>query len=198
MLWLNTSVLWTNLKSWFLIVWVMHTPPTPVSLVPTLEYLALASGREDWSSIEKVDVPLWQPALSRVVDQACFDFAVSNAPNVHTRALALSFAISHAGNCLRVVTSIALDLHLRDWEFLLCFQHWLARVRMLEEESKCPVCQEIDYSWIWGSSSQLQDSTCTQMKAYTTTVGQYRTATWQNRTSLFSRQTSLSLEKSQK
>ena len=117
-----------------------HHPPTPVSLSPTLEDLALASGREDWTSLEEVDVPLRQRALSRVVDQACFDFALSNAPNDRARALALSSTIPHAGDWLRVVPSTALGLHLHDWEFRLCLQYWLG-VRMMEEGSKCPVCQ---------------------------------------------------------
>ena len=117
-----------------------HRAPTPVSLSPTLEDLALASDREDWSSLEEIDVPLRQHAPSRVVDYACFDLALSNVPNDHTGALALSSAIPHAGDLLHVVPFTALGLHLHDWEFRLCLQYWIG-VRMIEEGSKCPVCQ---------------------------------------------------------
>ena len=117
-----------------------YTPPTSVHLAPTLEDLVMASGKDDWSSLEKVDVPLRQRALSRVVDQACFNRLVNNAPNIRAKALALSSAIPHAGDWLLVVPSTALGLHLHDQEFRLCLQYWLG-VRMLEEGSICPVCQ---------------------------------------------------------
>ena len=117
-----------------------HTPPTSVHLASALEDLALASGKVNWSSLEQVDVPLGQRALSRVVDQACFDRLVNNAPNIRAKALALSSAIPHAGDWLHVVPSTALGLHLHDQEFRLCLQYWLG-VRMLEEGSACPVCQ---------------------------------------------------------
>ena len=117
-----------------------YTPPISVHLAPTLEDLASASGRDDWSTLERVDIPLRQRALSRVVNQACFDLVVNNAPNVRTKALALSSVISHAGDWLHVVPSNTLGLHLHDWEFRLCLQYWLG-VRMLEEGSRCPVCQ---------------------------------------------------------
>ena len=35
-----------------------RTPPVSVHLAPTLEDLVSASGRDDWSSLERVDIPL--------------------------------------------------------------------------------------------------------------------------------------------
>ena len=62
--------------------------------------------------------------LSRVIDQAYFDFPVSNTL-VSARALVLSLSIPHAGEWLHVMPPTALGLHLWDWEFCLCLQEWL-------------------------------------------------------------------------
>lgn len=116
-----------------------HSPPASVHVADALKDLASASGQNDWSALEKIDVPLRQRSLSRVIDQARFDLLVNNAPDVRSKALALSTSIPHAGDWLRVVPSIALGLHLHDWEFRLCLQYWLG-VPMVENGSKCPVC----------------------------------------------------------
>ena len=52
----------------------------------------------------------------------------------------LSIAIPHASVWLHVVPSSALGLHLQDQEFHHCLQYWLG-VQMLEEASRCAVCQ---------------------------------------------------------
>ena len=97
-------------------------------------------GREDWSSIEEVDVPLRQRHLSKGIDQAVSADLYSAAPDTRSKALALSTAIPHAGDWLNVVPSHALGLHLHDWEFRLCLQYWLG-LPMVEEGTRCPVCQ---------------------------------------------------------
>ena len=59
-----------------------YISPISVHLESTLKDLVVASVKDDWSSLEGVDVPLRQRALSRVVDQACFDLLVNNALNI--------------------------------------------------------------------------------------------------------------------
>ena len=59
-----------------------------------------------------------------------FNLLVTKVPNTHDKDLAISFTIPHAGDWLHVVNSTAFDLHLHDW----------LGVCMLEEGTKCPVC----------------------------------------------------------
>ena len=75
-----------------------RTPPSSNHLADMLKDLASASGQDEWSSLERIDVPLRQHALSRVIDQACFDQLFARAPDVHAKALALSSSIPHAGD----------------------------------------------------------------------------------------------------
>ena len=70
-------------------------------------------------------MPLCSHSLSRVVDDACFSVLLDSAPDVHSRALALSSAILHAGDWLNVIPSSSLGLHLLDCEFRPCLQYWL-------------------------------------------------------------------------
>ena len=81
-----------------------YIPPTSVHLTPTLslEYLVLASGKDDWSSLERVDVPLrqcapsiqgcWPSLHQSSCEQCCY--------NIRAKVLALSSrsAIPHAGD----------------------------------------------------------------------------------------------------
>ena len=78
----------------------------------TLQGLSSATGRNDWLSLERMDVPLRQCVLSRVVNQSCFDLLLNNSPNVHSKTSALSSEILHAGNWLHMVPSAPLGLHL--------------------------------------------------------------------------------------
>ena len=117
-----------------------RAPSTSIHLAPALVSLAESVGREDWSSIEEVDVPLRQRHLSKAIDQAVSADLYSAAPDTRSKALALSTAIPHAGDWLNVVPSHALGLHLHDWEFRLCLQYWLG-LPMVEEGTRCPVCQ---------------------------------------------------------
>ena len=78
--------------------------------------------------------------MSKVIDQASFHRLLEQAPDIRTKALTLSTAIPHAGDWLHAVPSPALGLHLHDQEFRHCLQYWLG-VPMLEEGSRCAVCQ---------------------------------------------------------
>ena len=109
---------------------------------PALLNLAKAAGREDWTSVEGVDVPLRQRQLSKAIDQAVFDELLATAPDTRSKALALSSSIAHAGDWLSVTPSSALGFHLHDLEFRLCLQYWLG-LRMVEEGTRCPVCQAV-------------------------------------------------------
>ena len=95
-------------------------------IMPTLQVLITGIGRDDWCSINSVDVPIKQRALSKVIDQASFNNRLlDEASDTCTKALALSIAIPHAGDWLHVVPSSALGLHLNDQEFCHCLQYWL-------------------------------------------------------------------------
>ena len=103
--------------------------PASLHIMPSLQVLISGTGRDDWFSIENVDVPLKQHALSKVIDQASFNRILDEAPDTRTKALTLSSAIPHAGHWLHVVPSSALGLHLHDQEFCHCLQYWLATCR---------------------------------------------------------------------
>ena len=92
---------------------IIGSAPIPSSrLVPALADLDVAAKREDWSSIEEVDVPLCQHHLSKAIDQAVFSDLCSDA---RSKALALSTAIPHAGDWLNVVPCRALGLSRNIW-----------------------------------------------------------------------------------
>ena len=129
------------------------SPPPSRHLVSALQDLVSGTGRDEWYSIEDVDVPLRQRARYKVEDQAYINHLLHQAPDTRARALALSIAIPHAGDWLHVVPSSTLGLHFHDQEFRCCLQYWLG-VPILEEEFRCSVCQEFadrfgDHHVIW-------------------------------------------------
>ena len=91
-------------------------------------------------SIEDIDVPLWQCALSNCTDEASVNFLLTSAPDLCSKALANSTTLPHAGDWLNIVPSKVLGLHLQDWEFRLCLQYWQGR-RMLEDGARCLIGQ---------------------------------------------------------
>ena len=101
--------------------------------------LATAAAMPDWVSTEDIDAPLQQRALSHKIDEASYGSLLASAPDTHSRALALSCAIPHAGDWPNVVPSSALGLHLHDREFRLCVDYWLG-LKMSDGESRCPLC----------------------------------------------------------
>ena len=67
-------------------------------------------------SVEKVDVPLCQRALSKMIDSANFNSLLISAPDTHAWTLEMSSALPHAEDWVKVVKSLALELHLPDKE----------------------------------------------------------------------------------
>ena len=72
-------------------------------------------------------------------DEACFSTLVEAAPDVQSKALALSTSLPHAGDWLNIAPSPALGLCLLDQEFHLCLDYWLG-VRITEAPRACPAC----------------------------------------------------------
>ena len=97
------------------------------------------SGQPDWVSPENIDIPLQCHSLSRSIDEACFSSLLESAPDVRSKALALSSSIPHAGDWLNAVPSPALGLHLLDCEFRLCLRYWLG-LRLFSDGTPCSVC----------------------------------------------------------
>ena len=94
-----------------------HPARMPQHLPNTISALAKAAARPEWLSIQCIDVSLHSHSLFRAVDEASYSLLLDSSLDVRSRALALSSAISHAGDWLNVVPSTALGLHLLDCEF---------------------------------------------------------------------------------
>ena len=114
----------------------------PLHLPNAISALAIAAARPEWVSIESVDVPLQCHSLSRSVDEACFSSLLESAPDAHSKALALSSSIPHAGDWLNMVPSSALCLHLLDCEFRVCLRYWLG-LQMFVDGTQCSVCHTV-------------------------------------------------------
>ena len=71
---------------------------------------ALAHASANRASIQEIDVPLVQHHLSRAIDEASFRALLASAPDVRSRALALSSGIRHAGDWLNGVGCLLLPL----------------------------------------------------------------------------------------
>ena len=82
-----------------------HTAKPPVQLTEVIGSLARAAARPDWVSTQDIDVPPTQHCLSRAIDEASFDALLASAPNTRFKALALSSAIRHAGDCSSILSS---------------------------------------------------------------------------------------------
>ena len=105
-------------QSHSLISSILEHPPASSSLLPgCISALSEAAGRPEWLSLQDVDVPLHQRALSRSIDLASYEALLDSAPDSRSKALTLSCSIPHAGDWLNVVPSSALGLHLFDREF---------------------------------------------------------------------------------
>ena len=80
------------------------------------------------------------PLTSSLTLNCIYEDLLAKAQDSHSKVLALSTAIHHAGDWLNVIPSKALGLHLHDWEFRLCLQYWLG-LQLVEEGTACPICQ---------------------------------------------------------
>ena len=92
-----------------------------------------------WHCLEDIDVLLCHNSLSHSIDKACFSTLVEAAPDVRSKALALSTSLPHAGDWLKIVPSPAPGLCVLDQEFRLCLDYWLG-VRMTVGPRRCPAC----------------------------------------------------------
>ena len=110
-------------------------------LASSISSLAEAAAKPEWISLEEIDIPLRQRPLSYCIDEAVYLRLLTSAPNIRSRALALSTSLPHSGDWLNVVPSASLGLHLQDKEFRLCLSYWLG-LRMSEEGVTCPICQK--------------------------------------------------------
>ena len=116
-----------------------YLPAFPPVLLATISALARAAAKDDWNSLEDIDVPLHQRPLSRAIDDASFNSLLGSAPDQRSRALTLSTSLPHAGDWLNVVPSQALGLHLQDHGFRLCLDYWLG-LRMSDGSATCQIC----------------------------------------------------------
>ena len=105
----------------------------------TLASLAVAADRPKCSSLDVIDVPLYQCPLSHAINEASHHHLLSTAPDTRSRALALSSSLHHAGDWLNVVPSAPLGLHLHDREFRCC-QIILVRCPLQSSTYYCPEC----------------------------------------------------------
>ena len=119
---------------------ILDRPISPsIHLREAVSMLANAAKKDEWLSVDDIDVPLRQRALSRKIDEACYNSLITTAPDTRSLALARSTAISHAGDWLSVVPSMALGLHFHNREFRLCLKYWLG-LRIMNSDSRCPLC----------------------------------------------------------
>ena len=102
------------------------------------------AARPNWNSLEDIDIPLTQKALSRAIDEATFDHLLASAADTRSKALVLSTSIPHAGDWINVIPSQALGLHFLDRKFCGCLQYWLG-LPMIEEGHHCPFFQSPAY-----------------------------------------------------
>ncbi len=96
--------------------------PPSIFLDDTVSAIASSSSRPDWQTLNDIDVPLRQGALSAAIDESALKRLLASAPTTRSRALALSTGLPHAHDWLNVIPSPTLRLHLQDREFL-CY--WL-------------------------------------------------------------------------
>ena len=116
-----------------------HNPVTPPSFLPSVYALPCVAANPDWCLLEDINIPLRQHCLSHAIDKAQYAALLDLSPDPRSRALALSSTITHAGDWLSVVLSLALGLHLIDREFRLCLLYWLV-LPMSEEGHRCSIC----------------------------------------------------------
>ena len=113
--------------------------PLSAHVEDALTSMAQAAGRPDWVSLDQLDCPLRQRALSAAIDTANHHQLIETAPTTRFRALALSTSLPHAFDWLNVVPSPSLGLSLQDREFRCCISYWLG-VPLHNDPYGCPEC----------------------------------------------------------
>ena len=117
-----------------------HTPPS-FHQATSVGLLAEAAGRQDWTSLDELDVPHRQRPLSHSINDCCFQLLLQSAPDMCSTTLAHSSLFPHAGDWLNAIPSSALGIHIPDRDFRLCLVYWLGLRMVGEDDSPCPVCQ---------------------------------------------------------
>ena len=87
---------------------------------------------EDWLSVDDIEVPLRQRALSHKNEDACYNSFIATTSDILSCALPLSTAISHADDWLSLVPSTALGFHFHSQEFCLSDKYSLG-FRIIDE-----------------------------------------------------------------
>ena len=79
-------------------------------------------------------------AISLAIDEAVSECLFSTAPSIHSRVLAISSSLPHAGDWLNVVPSGYLGFHLHGQEFRCCLCYSLG-VPLHSNPYPCPECR---------------------------------------------------------
>ena len=69
---------------------IMDHPDSSTHLTEAVSMLAGAAKMDDWLSVDDIDIPLRQLALSHKIDKASYESLIATAPDTHSRALARS------------------------------------------------------------------------------------------------------------
>ena len=118
------------------------SPGTSHHINAAVTALTATAARLNWTCLEEVDVPLRQKPLTYAIDDASYQHLLSTAPTTRSRALTFSCGLPHAGDCLNVVPSPPMGLHLQDKEFRSCLRYWLG-VSLHSSSYPCPECEGI-------------------------------------------------------
>ena len=115
------------------------TPVTASLLSSAISYLAKSSQLPSSGSLEHINMPFHEKSPSCLINVVCFNTLVHFAPDVRSRALALSSSLPHAGDWLNVIPCPARGLCILDQEFRLCLNYWVG-LSMSKEVISCPLC----------------------------------------------------------
>ncbi|XP_064394938.1 uncharacterized protein LOC135342184 [Halichondria panicea] len=133
----------SSLRSAPLVEGLLGRPPPPsIFLDETVSAIASSSARPDWQTLNDIDIPLRQGALSAAIDESVLKSLLASAPTTRSRALALSTGLPHAHDWLNVIPSPSLGLHLQDREFRSCLCYWLG-VPLHNDQFTCPECHGV-------------------------------------------------------
>ena len=100
-----------------------------------------AAKMDDWLSVsvDDIDILLHHRALYHKIDEACYNSLLATTPDTRS-CTDLSTAISHAGDWLSMVPSMALGLNFHSQEFCLSLNYSLG-LRIMEGEYGCLFCK---------------------------------------------------------
>jgi hypothetical protein len=114
-------------------------------MLDSLARLRQWSGRDNWLTLENVDVPLTQHSLSQAIDSNLQEQLISSLSSAREKARFHSVSDSHSGDWLKVVPSPSLGLALSSAEFKFASLYRLG-LPMYPESSSCSSCQQTNDS----------------------------------------------------